>query len=264
MDSNSTEVIVDMLVDHLTGVKPLEGEVSVKSLLSRKDVEDVLVRVMATKALSIVINSCKDPEEGVPVSPGATERALLGIKEGVPVPNNGTQEEKKNLYTTYGIIFFGAGTNTELSVKICKHLMSLLFLEAGIQPIQTSVRLLLNYSSGDGGDGIYQSRITLTADQPWMTLGMAPIVDRSHIYVPKTMVNGSRFTSIIMGVIVRGEPHLAVLYLGSLFMPYVDGIGYNSYTFEAQVDKKVSIQFKDGPTNPGPVLELIPKNLHSK
>ena len=225
----------------------------IMALLKQKAVREAVVAEMGERGLKIVLPSCTDARENIPVNPLATEYALNGIKQGTSVENNGTTIERESFYKMYSTIFFSGGF--DLSMDIAKQMMEKMLKQTCIIPVQDVLEILVTYSMDDS---IYQRPVKLTPFHCWFTLGMAPIRDDwSHFEVPKDMISGSRRCCVIMGVHVKGQARVAILYLGSLYMPYVNDVPYNSYTFSAVPNKEVSIQFKSTRGgSKGPLLKL--------
>ncbi|ARF09879.1 hypothetical protein Indivirus_5_2 [Indivirus ILV1] len=180
----------------------------IQALLTNANVRRTYVDVKAKLGFSKIMDDEVRAATHRPQIPGGTEMALIGIKHGKPIDlcTLGQQD----LYKTYRETFF-ASSDPNISAEIAGKIMWLFCKKVGIHPWIDEITVRFKYE----GQGVYELPITFGGAAFWKTFGWAP-AQANHVHVPKEIVNGSRFASVIMAVNVNDKPMIALLYLGSL------------------------------------------------
>jgi hypothetical protein len=184
-----------------------------KKYLKFSDVKKLYIKLKAQEGCNFFLYNFQDPKKGKPVAFNCTEQCMTDISNGKSLPLD--TKAKPFMYKFYDTLLFSLwDLEPKLSLKIAKEMLLLLFKSTSVACNFGRIIFSMEYGSWNCGNRI------LTAENPFFFFGWADVKSSVHVLVPKNKVNGSRFASCVLGVMVRDEPHIAILYIGSLNEAY--------------------------------------------
>lgn len=142
----------------------------------------------------------------------ATYQAMESISRG-GYQLLASSKQAEEMYLVYKALL-GSSDGT-ISDKITDFIMEALSREAGVIPF--SGEMTLDVKCKDTRlTTSFESMRTLNRRNWYFTIGCRE-AGASHLFVPRTEMDGSRMNMVVMAIEVNGDAYLAFLYLGSLF-----------------------------------------------
>lgn len=243
--------------------EPLTSEL--RKLLEDPEVKERVITMMAERAAGNLLPHYKAPgkpsepekpsEPGKPFVPTTCGAVFESLKDGDSVVFKGTTTELQDMLRLYKEVFFSMEDDLESSIQVAKILMGIIATQIGFTPIDHEINVRLRYANPNKEAEI-SILVEFSKDKWWRSLGRALVSSEHHIRMCEEM-GGSRFACIIMVILVRGQPHLAILYLGSFYAIFSGDKMYNSYCYPMQVGTPVLLDFKPaGKGKANDVLQL--------